>query len=99
MILVDTSVWIGHLRARNDRLKSLLFDQQVLCHPFVIGELACEAKGDSHYAEGLTRSAFARTRGSYELFRLAAFIRDWYRLGGRSSSRFNAGHRVRNLEL
>ena len=41
MILVDTSVWIEHLRYGNDRLKSLLYDQQVLCHPFVIGELAC----------------------------------------------------------
>lgn len=41
MILVDTSVWIEHLRAGNDRLKALLFDQQVFCHPFVIGELAC----------------------------------------------------------
>jgi predicted nucleic acid-binding protein len=41
MILIDTSVWIEHLRAGNDRLKSLLFDQQVLSHPFVIGELAC----------------------------------------------------------
>ena len=41
MILVDTSVWIEHLRAGNDRLKTLLFDQQVLCHPVVIGELAC----------------------------------------------------------
>jgi predicted nucleic acid-binding protein len=41
MILVDTSVWIEHLRTGNNRLKSLLFDEQVLCHPFVIGELAC----------------------------------------------------------
>lgn len=41
MILVDTSVWIEHLRAGNDRLKTLLFDEQVLCHPFVVGELAC----------------------------------------------------------
>jgi predicted nucleic acid-binding protein len=41
MILVDTSVWIEHLQAGNDRLKTLLFDGQVLCHPFVIGELAC----------------------------------------------------------
>jgi predicted nucleic acid-binding protein len=41
MILVDTSVWVEHLRAGNDRLKGLLFDQQVLCHPFVIGELTC----------------------------------------------------------
>jgi predicted nucleic acid-binding protein len=41
MILVDTSVWIEHLRAGNERLKTLLFDEQVLSHPFVIGELAC----------------------------------------------------------
>ena len=26
----------------SDRLKNLLFDEQVLCHPFVVGELACE---------------------------------------------------------
>jgi predicted nucleic acid-binding protein len=41
MILVDTSVWIDHLRTGTDRLKTLLFDEQVLCHPFIVGELAC----------------------------------------------------------
>ena len=41
MILVDTSVWIDHLKRGNQRLRSLLQDDQVLCHPFVIGELAC----------------------------------------------------------
>lgn len=41
MILVDTSVWVDHFRFTNDRLKSLLSDQQVLCHPFIAGELAC----------------------------------------------------------
>jgi predicted nucleic acid-binding protein len=41
MILVDTSVWIKHFRAGNERLKGLLLDGQVLCHPFVVGELAC----------------------------------------------------------
>jgi predicted nucleic acid-binding protein len=41
MILVDTSVWVEHLRAGSDRLRTLLFDEQVLCHPFIIGELAC----------------------------------------------------------
>jgi predicted nucleic acid-binding protein len=40
MILVDTSVWIEHFRAGSDRLKTLLLDEQVLCHPFVLGELA-----------------------------------------------------------
>ena len=41
MILVDTSVWIEHLRKGSERLKSLLYDGQVLCHPFVVSELAC----------------------------------------------------------
>lgn len=41
MILVDTSVWVQHLRRGNSRLRSLLHDGEVLCHPFVIGELAC----------------------------------------------------------
>ena len=41
MILVDTSVWIEHLRLGEHRLGSLLYDEQVLCHPFIVGELAC----------------------------------------------------------
>ena len=41
MILVDTSVWIHHLRHQNENLKHLLQEDQVLCHPFIIGELAC----------------------------------------------------------
>ncbi len=41
MILVDTSVWIEHFRAGSEPLKALLLDDQVLCHPFVVGELAC----------------------------------------------------------
>jgi hypothetical protein len=40
MILVDTSVWIGHLRRRSDRLAAQLDLGVVACHPFVIGELA-----------------------------------------------------------
>jgi hypothetical protein len=41
MVLVDTSVWIDHLARGNTRLIRLLEDGMVLCHPFVIGELAC----------------------------------------------------------
>ncbi len=41
MILVDTSVWIDHLRVGNSRLADILEDALVLTHPFVIGELAC----------------------------------------------------------
>ncbi len=41
MILVDTSVWVDHLRAGNRRLQSLLEDAEVLVHPFIVGELVC----------------------------------------------------------
>ncbi len=41
MILADTSVWVHHLRHGNARLGGLLSEGQVVCHPFVIGELAC----------------------------------------------------------
>ncbi|MFZ4537517.1 type II toxin-antitoxin system VapC family toxin [Propionivibrio sp.] len=40
MILVDTSIWIDHLRAGDERLARLLGDGLVLAHPFVTGELA-----------------------------------------------------------
>ena len=40
MILVDSSVWINHLRAADERLSGLLAAEEVLCHPFVIGQLA-----------------------------------------------------------
>jgi hypothetical protein len=41
MILVDTSVWVDHLRHGNTRLRSLLDEAAVLTHPFIVGELAC----------------------------------------------------------
>jgi hypothetical protein len=41
MILVDTSVWVDHLRSGDEGLADLLNVSQVLMHPFVIGELAC----------------------------------------------------------
>ena len=41
MILVDTSVWIDHLRNGNSGLISLLDQNCVVMHPMVLGELAC----------------------------------------------------------
>ena len=40
-ILVDTSVWIKHLRESDKNLIRLLEQGLVACHPFIIGELAC----------------------------------------------------------
>ena len=41
MVLVDTSVWVAHLRQGNTGLEALLTEGRVLCHPCIIGELAC----------------------------------------------------------
>ena len=40
MILVDTSVWVDHLRHGDKALADLLDCSQVVMHPSVIGELA-----------------------------------------------------------
>jgi predicted nucleic acid-binding protein len=41
VILVDTSVWVEHLRRGLPRLATLLQEGKVLIHSWVIGELAC----------------------------------------------------------
>jgi predicted nucleic acid-binding protein len=41
MILVDTSIWVNHFRQSNLQLVNLLTNDQVLCHPLVILEIAC----------------------------------------------------------
>jgi predicted nucleic acid-binding protein len=40
VILVDSSVWVDHLRSGNATLARMLDTGQVLAHPFVVGELA-----------------------------------------------------------
>ncbi len=40
MILVDTSVWVGHLRAADVKLTRLLNDGLVVGHPWVTGEIS-----------------------------------------------------------
>ena len=41
MVLVDTSVWVVHLRQGNIGLEHLLTENLVLGHPYIVGELAC----------------------------------------------------------
>jgi predicted nucleic acid-binding protein len=40
VILVDTSIWIDHLRKPEPRLKQLLENDDVATHPYIILELA-----------------------------------------------------------
>ncbi len=41
MILADTSVWVNHFRQSDPQLEQALLDNQVLMHPFVLGEIFC----------------------------------------------------------
>jgi predicted nucleic acid-binding protein len=41
VILVDTSVWIDHLRATDAALAGSLERGLICMHPFVLGEIAC----------------------------------------------------------
>ncbi len=41
MIIVDTSLWVDHLRSTSRDLVRALTDGEVLGHPHVTGELAC----------------------------------------------------------
>lgn len=40
MILIDASVWIDHIRSAEGVILELVNARMVLCHPFVIGEVA-----------------------------------------------------------
>ncbi len=40
-VLVDTSVWVGHFKQRNENLVALLESGRVVCHPYVVAEVSC----------------------------------------------------------
>ncbi|NGP18961.1 type II toxin-antitoxin system VapC family toxin [Devosia aurantiaca] len=48
MILADTSAWINHWRTPNLRFARMLANQQIVMHPFVVGELATGSLKERH---------------------------------------------------
>ncbi|OIP18379.1 MAG: VapC toxin family PIN domain ribonuclease [Comamonadaceae bacterium CG_4_9_14_3_um_filter_60_33] len=40
-VLVDSSVWVDHFKQKNDQLATLLRDHLVVCHPYIVMEVAC----------------------------------------------------------
>ena len=56
MILIDTSIWIDHLRIGDLKLAALLQDAHVLAHPWVIGELALGQLSGRNEILGLLRN-------------------------------------------
>lgn len=47
-VLVDTSVWVAHFKQRDVQLIALLNDGRVVCHPYVVAEIACGTSPDRH---------------------------------------------------
>ncbi len=79
MILVDTSVWIEHLR-RGNALGELLSEGQALTHPFIIGELACgNLRGRARILADLTELPRAIPATDEEVMRLVEERRLWGR--------------------
>jgi hypothetical protein len=71
LILVDTSIWIDHLRVGDRTLVERLEAGLVLTHPFVIGEIALGNLGNrAEILEALARLPAARPASDSEVFEL-----------------------------
>ena len=55
-MLVDTSVWVRHLREGDAHLAAALEGAEVWTHPWVIGELACGRLSDRATVLGYLRA-------------------------------------------
>lgn len=79
LILVDTSVWVDHFRTDSPTLRHLLDQDLVICHPLVIGELACGTM--KRRSEVLGSLAALPTAPTIEYDELLSFI-DTHKLFG-----------------
>lgn len=78
MTLVDTSVWIDHLRSANAELGDLLAAERVLIHPFVIGEIALGSFSKrAILLEQLGALPMSRVASAAEILRLIESRRLW----------------------
>ena len=59
-------MWVTHLRKGNGRLEKLLTDGNVVCHPFVIGELACGNLKNRSQLLALLQTLPAATQAEHE---------------------------------
>ncbi len=80
MILVDTSVWVDHLRKNNRTLAEMLEGGRALTHPFIIGELAL---GMLRQRQTILASLQDLPRANTATDREVLFFIDRHRLAGR----------------
>lgn len=86
MVIVDTSVWVLHLREGNSGLERLLNDGDVVCHPFIMGELACGNLNKRDEILSLLQALPIATEGNHE--EIMQLIEN-YRLMGRGLGYIN----------
>ena len=66
MVLVDTSIWVTHFQSGNSRLKNLLINGKVACHPFIVDELACGRLKNRKEILSLLQTLPAPTQAEHE---------------------------------
>jgi len=66
MVWVDTSVWMRHLREGDPDLEPLLNNGEVMCRPYIVGELACGNLKNRHEVLLLLQLLPAATQASHE---------------------------------
>jgi predicted nucleic acid-binding protein len=66
MILVDTSGWVRHLREGDSALEQLLNNGEVMCHPLIVGELACGNLKNRHEILSLLQLLPLATEAKHE---------------------------------
>ena len=80
MIVVDTSIWIDHVRGKETHLSNLLGQGKITIHPFVLGELLLNGLSKfSDLASDIDDLPEAPVASSAEV---AAFIA-WAKLAGK----------------
>jgi predicted nucleic acid-binding protein len=65
-VLVDSSVWVGHFKQRNDHLVAVLEAGLVVCHPQVVIEVACGTPPRRRQVIGLLRALDGAPVATYE---------------------------------
>lgn len=65
-VLVDTSIWVDHLRNKDTHLISLLEQNEVLMHPMIRGELACGYLHNRDQILGLFKDLPQVTQATYD---------------------------------
>lgn len=71
MILIDSSIWIDHIRKELPRLSDLVQNERACTHPFVIGEVALgNIKNRARFLREMTKLPKVEAANDFEVMAL-----------------------------